>query len=99
VHTPSEPATLHASQVPLQAELQQTPSAQRPDAHCVPALHAWPRLSVQVPGLLPLHVPLGQLDDPQQTPSVQESPEEHCAPLAHGLPRPVFGVHAPPLHQ
>jgi hypothetical protein len=54
---------------------------------------------VQVPGLLPLHVPLGQLDDPQQTPSVQESPEEHCAPLAHGLPRPVFGVHAPPLHQ
>ena len=99
VQTPGDPATSHASQVPPHAELQQTPSAQSPEAHWVPAPQPWPRFRVQVPGLLPLHVPFAQLDEPQQTPSVHESPEEHCEALAHGLPSPVFGVHAPPLHQ
>lgn len=99
VQTPSEPPTLHASQVPPHAVLQQTPSTHRPDAHCVPAPQGWPRLSVQVPGLLPLQVPLGQEALPQQTPSVHESPDEHCDALAHGLPSPILGAHAPPLHQ
>jgi hypothetical protein len=33
VHVPAVPNTLHASHCPLQSELQQTPSAQRPSSH------------------------------------------------------------------
>jgi hypothetical protein len=35
-------AAVHAWQVPVQALLQQTPSAQKPDAHCDAAAHALP---------------------------------------------------------
>jgi hypothetical protein len=100
VHTPACAAsTWHDSQLPVHAVLQHTPSTQRPEEHCVPAEQARPSASVQLPGVLPLHVPFGQLDEPQQTPSVQNSPAAHCEPLAQGTPSPVFGVHAPPLHQ
>jgi hypothetical protein len=44
-------AVEHASQAPAQAELQHTPSAQKPDAHCSFALHACPIARA------PLHAP------------------------------------------
>jgi hypothetical protein len=42
VQAPEVPERLQASQVPPQAALQQTPSAQLPEAHWFPALQAWP---------------------------------------------------------
>lgn len=36
VQVPTEPLTLHAWQVASQAELQQTPSGQKPEVHCPP---------------------------------------------------------------
>jgi hypothetical protein len=41
-HVPADPATLQAVHPPVQAALQQTPSAQNPLAHSVPAVHALP---------------------------------------------------------
>lgn len=41
-HAPSAPATLHASHCPVQAELQQTPSTQNPEAHSLALLHDAP---------------------------------------------------------
>jgi hypothetical protein len=38
---PTLPSTSHASQVPLHARSQQTPSTQLPDLHC-PGVQAWP---------------------------------------------------------
>jgi hypothetical protein len=54
VHVPLElppAATVHAWQVPVHAELQHTPSAQKPEVHWLAAEQALPRIffAVQVP--------------------------------------------------
>ena len=50
LQVPTEPLTSQASHCPEQAKLQQTPSAQLPDAHSVPPAQAWPLdRSTQVP--------------------------------------------------
>ncbi len=48
-HVPWSVTRLHASHCPLQAPLQQTPSAQNVEAHWPPDVQAWPfgSLSVQ----------------------------------------------------
>ncbi len=43
LHSPTLPATLQATQAPSQARLQQTPSAQNPEAHWLLALQVAPR--------------------------------------------------------
>jgi hypothetical protein len=48
-HIPLLDASAHASQDPPQAALQQTPSAQKPLAHWVPAVQVWPDFSLQAP--------------------------------------------------
>jgi len=45
VHVPTEPAALHALQGPAHAEVQHTPSAQNPDWHAAPLVHALPAAS------------------------------------------------------
>jgi hypothetical protein len=42
LHVPTFPATSHASQAPVQAELQHTPSTQLPLRHWLLAVHARP---------------------------------------------------------
>jgi hypothetical protein len=51
---PAFPVTSHASHSPPQAALQHTPSAQMPDVHETPVVHAlpFPTLGTQIP---PLH--------------------------------------------
>jgi hypothetical protein len=39
------PIAVHVSHAPVQPALQHTPDTQKPDAHCVPALH-WPPFAV-----------------------------------------------------
>jgi hypothetical protein len=57
-HVPTEPATLHASHVPPQATLQQTPSTQLPLAHSPLMVHAAPLpSSVQAPAPLQVVTP------------------------------------------
>jgi hypothetical protein len=80
--------------------LQQTPSAQKPDAHSVPRVHAVPLFLVHLPLVdgLPLHESPGpQLATPQHTPSVQNRPIEHGTLAEHAVPSPSFGAHEPPL--
>ena len=48
---PLEPVRLQAMQVPLQALLQQTPCAQKPELHIAAAVHGWPMASL--PQLVP----------------------------------------------
>lgn len=52
-HVPTDPLRLHASHAPPQAVLQQTPSMQLPETHCVLEVHAWPFVCCawQVPAL------------------------------------------------
>ena len=54
-------AAAHTSQAPPHAELQHTPSAHDPLAHCVPALHAWPLRSLHAPVASQVLVATGQL--------------------------------------
>ena len=54
-------ASAHASHVPAQAALQQTPSAQRALTHAVAVEHDWPGLSLQAPFASQLLVVLVQL--------------------------------------
>jgi hypothetical protein len=49
LQVPSEPATLQALQVPLQAVAQQMPWAHCPDAHSPVAVHACPFTFLQTP--------------------------------------------------
>ena len=94
---PSLPATLQASQGPVQAPSQQTPSVQKPEAHWLAELQAWPPLRelTQVPAL-------------QKRPALQSASATHGAahaatPTAHQLPPhsdagsvpPGMGVHPP----
>jgi hypothetical protein len=51
---------LQDRQVPLQALLQHTPSTQKPEAHALALLHAWPLLVLQFP-LASQACPLEQL--------------------------------------
>jgi hypothetical protein len=69
------------------------------EVHCVAAVHDCPLLNVQVPGCEPLQVPLGQLAEPQQTPSTQASPDLHCPLVVHGVPCVSRTTHAPPLQK
>jgi hypothetical protein len=41
-HVPTEPAALHSAQLPVHAELQHTPSAQKPEVHWTAVVHAAP---------------------------------------------------------
>jgi hypothetical protein len=52
VQVPLVPERLHAVQVPAQALLQQTPCAQKPEAHIAAAVHGWPMASL--PQLVPV---------------------------------------------
>ena len=49
VHVPLVAASAHASQAPPHAALQQTPSAQKPLTHWVPAVHVCPGFSLHAP--------------------------------------------------
>jgi hypothetical protein len=49
VQCPSRPVRLHCQQLPAQAESQQTPSTQKPDAHPVAAVQWVPRSAPAVP--------------------------------------------------
>src|ERR1700722_14708188 len=42
VQVPPDPGTLHAAHCPVQAELQQAPSTQKPDAHVDADVHVVP---------------------------------------------------------
>jgi hypothetical protein len=76
VQVPTDPATSQASHCPVQAALQQTPSAQKPLAHCVPAAQAAPS------------APFGAQTPPEhhwpaaQSPSAAQSPRQAVAPQA-----------------
>jgi hypothetical protein len=70
--TPPLLAAEHAWQTPLHAELQQTPSTQKPDWHWSAIVHAWPL------GACATHAPLEQSD-----PCTQSRSEAHG--LAHPL--------------
>ncbi len=54
LHVPTIPVRLHASQAPLHAVLQQTPSTQLPLPHWLAALHTAPGLSFGTHAPLPL---------------------------------------------
>jgi len=56
-------ATLHATQVPLQSALQQTPCWQKPESHSLPSVHLVP--TIFLPQIDPLHTyPLAQSPSP-----------------------------------
>ena len=68
VHVPTEPARLHAAQVPAHAELQHTPSTQLPLEHSPAREHAVPLpKSAHAPAPLqavaPVHSLAGSLPD------------------------------------
>jgi hypothetical protein len=99
-HTPPPPS--HASQVPAQAALQQTPSAQKPVVHCEAeaAVQAFPCAIMHAPlkpGRLHLAAP-PQLALAQQTPSTH-APLWHCDAPVHASPLASFCTHVVPLHQ
>lgn len=99
LQVPTLPASLHDWHWPPQLEPQQTPSKQLLEVHCAAAVQACPFASVQLPGCEPLHVPLGQLEAPQQTPSTQVSPDLHCALAVHGVPCVSRTTQAPTLQK
>ncbi len=74
VQVPTRPGTLHAMQVPVQAESQQTPSAQEPEAQSP--------LRVQV---LPCHPSAAQAPDSQCSPAPQSASARQ---VSRQLPRP-----------
>jgi hypothetical protein len=90
-HVPSRPTWLHVMQAPLQATLQQTPSAQNPEAQSAFAAHTAPR------GLGP-QLPLTHFTPPVQSPSLAHV-EKHLFVLvsqskgAHTVAGP--GLHRP----
>jgi hypothetical protein len=94
MHAPTLPGSSHAWQVPLHWELQQTPSAQNPEAQSAFLPHATPILSLQVPAVVveALHdCPEPHVAVPQQTPSTHAI--EHCVLFVHGMPSPCSGTH------
>jgi hypothetical protein len=90
---PSRPLTLHERHAPAQADSQQTPSTQAPDAHSPAAPHVVPSGFAQTPGLAGLtHVdPEGHADVEQQTLPTQK-PDWQSAALAQVVPSPVAGA-------
>ena len=100
VHVPRLVDTSHAWHWLLHAVLQQTPSTQFPDEHCVPAVHTVPLLARHLPtDPVKLHASPGPLHASlQHTPFAQTplvhavgSLAEHVAPFAS------FGTHCPAL--
>jgi hypothetical protein len=79
VQVPGLAGRSHVLQASVQAELQQTPCAQNPDAHSLPALHSAPG------GFFP-HEPLTQRLGGTQSLSLVQ-------PLKQALPLQVYGLH------
>jgi hypothetical protein len=79
VHVPGLAARLHALHASVQAELQQTPCAQNPEAHSPPALHSAPG------GFLPHELFRQRLGGTQSLSLVQ--------PVKQALPLQVYGLH------
>jgi hypothetical protein len=104
VQPPSKPGTLHASQAPLQAPLQHTPSTQRPDAQSEPWPHARPLplgpLQVPPVQVLPdLHSALevqvaSQLPAPEQVPPPHSDSTSDPAASAVHVPSSPGTSHA-----
>jgi hypothetical protein len=96
VQVPAAPLTSHASHLPVQVLLQQTPSAQTPEPHSVPVVQATPRGLEQVPTPLALHL-RGAVheDDEQHTPSTQ-LPDEHCEGAVQVVPVAPVETHVVP---
>lgn len=111
MQVPTEPLTLHALQAPVHAELQHTPSTQRPEAHWLAAEHVLPLqrkpehegrpgvpagAAVQVPGVA-LHTSHGLPHAVlQQKPSMHWC-EAHCAEFVQAMPLARGTPQVPPL--
>jgi hypothetical protein len=82
--------TSHASHVPPHALSQQKPSTQKPDVHCVDAVHIAPF------GFVPRHAPLLQNRPPWQSASVVQLVLHAVGPQVNGAHAFVDGAgHAP----
>jgi hypothetical protein len=89
LHTPIVAASAHDWQVPLHAELQQTPCAQNFDRHSVPSAQV-------LPALLSPHEPAMQTAGVAQSASAAHEPLQTLAPQRYGKHELDDGVtHAP----
>ena len=90
-------ALVHASQAPLQAFVQQTPSAQEPPVHWVPAVHVPPtlRLAVQVRVPRSQNEPLVQFASIVHELGMQAVAFMQVTPPGQGDRVGVPGTHAP----
>jgi hypothetical protein len=101
VQLPTEPIAAHSSQEPVQAWLQQTPSAQKPltQSDAVDALHAPPSGILQaLPAPAAQVAGAVQLETAQQTLLVQKSPLEQSEAIEQAAPAPPVETQLPPEH-
>jgi hypothetical protein len=98
LHFPTAPGRLQASHCPVHAELQHTPSAQKPDAQSASVAQAWSRPPVHCPAALHDRAPVhesgsGPFFTAEQTPGLPARLH------ASHVPHDALSQHAPSTHE